>query len=156
MNKIAPFWGVALLLLIPCLSAEAETGQPGTSIKSVRFDGNSLLNDEQIELAIAGQLTWPIPDAGLTVQAIQLRNVLSAILKLYNDTGYDGIAVYVDPSNIESGNPLRFTDGEVIIRITEGRVGKVSFLFRQGRKSLFGGGSPVEPAEVSRALWNDL
>ncbi|MDP6113912.1 MAG: ShlB/FhaC/HecB family hemolysin secretion/activation protein [Planctomycetota bacterium] len=156
MNKIAPFLGVALLLLIPSLSAEAETGQPGTSIKSVRFDGNSLLNDEQIELAIAGQLTWPIPDAGLTVQAIQLRKVLSAILKLYNDTGYDGIAVYVDPSNIESANPLRFTDGEVIIRITEGRVGKVSFLFRQNRKSLFRGRSPAEPAEVSRHLWNDL
>ena len=150
--------GVALLLLISSPFAETETDHsPGVRIKSIRFDGNSLLNDDQIELAIAGQITWPIPDAGLTVQAVQLREVLSAILKLYNEHGYDGIAVYVDPSNIESANPLRFTGGEVILRITEGRVGKFGFLYRQKKKPLLWGKPETDTLnEISRPLWDDL
>ncbi|HSW12140.1 MAG TPA: ShlB/FhaC/HecB family hemolysin secretion/activation protein [Solimonas sp.] len=104
------------LLLCSVLAAAAEPAAPaGPSARfdiwEIAVDGNSVLDDEAIEQAIA-----PFLGPGRTPDAID--KAREALENVYRERGYRTVSVAIPRQNVR--------EGVVVLQVTEGRVGHLN------------------------------
>jgi hemolysin activation/secretion protein len=79
-------------------------------LKSIIFEGNTVFSSEQLKSVVAGYM-------GQTMEAGKLGEIAAAVTAYYAKAGYFLTRAYVPPQTIK--------DGQVLIRIREGRLGDI-------------------------------
>ncbi len=90
----------------PALGAAAITFQ----LKSVVFAGNTIFTSEQLQKVVAGYI-------GQKMEVGKLAEIADAVTAYYKEEGYFLTRAYLPPQTIK--------DGQVLIRIREGRLGEI-------------------------------
>jgi len=105
----APKPSTSIDIQSPRLSETLEGGAV-TTLKGVRFNGNSRIDDARL-LSVLGEV------AGKEYDLAGLRGLANQISQFYRDSGYGFARAYVPPQDLDSG--------ELLIEILEGRYGNV-------------------------------
>ncbi len=102
-------------LSVPGLLDQESIGAPKyITIRSITFDGNTLIPDDQIRQAIA-------PYEGATILTTQINEIILDINRLYSQEGYDGSGAIATPKSTTTQDLI-----DLKLQIIEAKVAEIT------------------------------
>ena len=113
-------------MVLGAASAQAETGAPAITIKSLQSEGNSQVSALALQALFERHFgVWPIPDEGKEVTQDQIRGFLKAIGDFYSKRGHGGPYVCIPKESMEKEAPPVLKEGALLVSIVESRKDEV-------------------------------